>query len=222
MLLENETTVPALKCTKYGRSSFEGITVPLEPLLRQQPAGTRARGATRTDPSGRALAGCTRDQIDRAPDIGPLLVLVEIDRDHVHGVGMRHDVVPRFRYPANNLGMALRHDPRDDHGRLDVLACQRIKHAKDPTPMAVLCKPDSVEVGYAGFERISHRTDAGPMTVRPAFECATEEHRQSLAARPAEIGRQGGLRRAGVNAELIHLTILFVEHRRVTNSDIFC
>src|SRR6185436_6277999 len=59
----------------------QGIPVPLEPLLRQQAAGPRAWRAARADPSGRALAGYAHDQVDGAPDIGPLLVLVEIDRD---------------------------------------------------------------------------------------------------------------------------------------------
>src|SRR3954462_15121253 len=200
----------------------QGIPVPFEPLLRQQAAGARAWRAARADPSGRALAGCAHDQVDGAPDIGPLLLLVEIDRDYVHGVGMRDDVVSRLRDSANDLAMALRHDARDDHGRLDVLARERIEHAEDPAPMAVLRKADGIEVGHAGLERISHRADAGPMAVRPALKRATEEHRQSLAAGPPKIRRQGCLRGAGMYAELTHLTILSVDHRRLTNSDIFC
>src|SRR4029077_6421021 len=144
------------------------------------------------------------------------------DRDHVHGVGMRDDVVSRLRDSANDLAMTLRHDARDDHGRLDVLARERIEHAEDPAAMAVLRKADGIEVGHAGLERISHRADAGPMAVRPALERAPKEHRQSLAARPPKIRRQRCLRGAGVYTELTHLTILSVDPRRLTNSDIFC
>jgi hypothetical protein len=74
--------------------------------------------------------------------------------------------------------------------------------------MSVFGEADGVEVRHAGLERIAHRTDTGPMSVGPAFERATEEYRQSLAARPTKIGGQPRLRRTGVNAELIHLTIL--------------
>jgi hypothetical protein len=74
--------------------------------------------------------------------------------------------------------------------------------------MSVLGEAYGIEVRHAGLERVTHRADSGPMSVGPAFERATEEDRQSPAARPTKIGGQPRLRRAGMNAELIHLTIL--------------
>ena len=194
---------PPCKMHEVRQVVVQAITRRLEPLLRQQPAGTRS--ATRTDPSGWALAGCTRDQIDRAPDIGPLLVLVEIVRHHVDGVGMGHDVVSRFRYPASAWRSAM--IPETIMVALTFSRASVSSTRKIPCRWPYSAKPMALRSGTPGFERISHRANAGPMTVRPAFECATKEHRQSLAAGGAANRPAGWFRRAGVNAEPIHLTI---------------
>jgi hypothetical protein len=119
-------------------------------------------GTARADPTGRTLAGCADNQIDGSADIGALLILSEIDRNHVHGVGMRHDVMARMGYLAHDFGVPLRHDPGDDHRRVDALACQRVEHAKDAAAVAIFGKSDGIEIRHAGLERIAHGTDAWP------------------------------------------------------------
>src|SRR3982074_2622535 len=72
--------------------------------------------------------------------------------------------------------------------------------------MAIFANADGVEVRHAGLERIAHRADGGPMTIRPAFESAAAEDRQPLATRPPEVGGQRRLGRPGMNAERVHLS----------------
>jgi hypothetical protein len=105
---------------------------------------------------------------------------------------------------AHDLGVPLRHDAGDDHGGFHTLALQRVEHAEDAATMAILGKADGIEVGDARLERIAHGSNSRPVAIRPAFERAAEEDCQSLAAGPTKIGGQGGLGRAGVNAELTH------------------
>src|SRR5262249_56130521 len=129
-------------------------------------------------------------QVDGAAHVGAFLVLVEIDRNHVHGVGMRHNVVSGLRNLAHDLAVPLGHDAGDNHGCLHALAGERVEYAKDAAPVTVFGKADGVEVGHSRLERIAHRTHSWPMTVRPAFECAAKKYRQTLPTGPAELPRQ--------------------------------
>src|SRR5437870_621657 len=95
---------------KIRQIIIEGVAMPLEPLFGEQTSGPWAWRAARTDPPGRALAGRADEEIDGSADVGSLLIFSEIDRNHVHGIGMRHDVVTCIGYLAHNFGVPLRHD----------------------------------------------------------------------------------------------------------------
>jgi hypothetical protein len=100
---------------------------------------------------------------------------------------MRHDVVAVIVDASNNVGITLGEYSAHIDRRFDVVARECFKRAKNSAPVSVLRPTDSIEIGQTGFERITHRADAGPFAIGPPFECDAKKNRNALTAWPAEV-----------------------------------
>src|SRR4051812_13233601 len=114
---------------------------------------------------------------------------------------MRANFVASIRNLAHDMRIALGQQSARHYGALDAVAGKCFESAEHAATHSVLGPAACIQIRKTGFQRVTHRADAGPMVIRPCLECHPEKHRDTLAAGPTKILGQQSFRTAAVYAE---------------------
>ncbi len=171
---------------KVGQVVVVAVAVMMIASFSQQARMNRAAGAARADPPGRCRAGQIGDQSGGAADIFALAGLVEIDRDHVHAVGVGNDLVAAVMNGAHGLRPFLGQHAVGHHAGLDVVAAGDLQRAPDAAGWPVESPRCGIGIEEAGLQGISHWADARGLSLGPAFIGDVEDDADTGAVRPAK------------------------------------
>ena len=153
----------------------------------QQARAGRAAGAARADPAGGADAGGRLDQRRVAADVGDLRRLVEIDRDHVHAVGVADDLVARVADLAHAVGEALGQHAADHGAGPDLVGGADAEQPLDAAHRAVARPGMRVGVEEARLQHVAHRPDRRRLAGRPGLVGEVEDDADARAVGEPEV-----------------------------------